>query len=155
MTARIPQEANTTNLYEQDYYLWLKNTAQLLRDDKLSKLDRLNLIEELEDMGRSEKRAVKSNLTILLMHLLKYKYQSEKRSKSWLRTIVEHRRRLLILLEDSPSLKNYLQEVFDNSYQAARQDAATETQLPFNSFPVDCPFSSEEILNCNYLPSNQ
>ena len=152
MNARVPQGVNSTNFYEQDYYLWLNKMVQLLRDDRLSERDKLNLIEELEDMGRSEKRAVKSNLTILLMHLLKSKYQPEKRSKSWLRTIVEHRRRLLILLEDSPSLKNYLQEVFPNSYQAARQDAATETQLPLTTFPVDCPFSSEEILNPNYLP---
>jgi hypothetical protein len=152
MTAGVPQGVNTTNLYEQDYYLWLKNTAQLLRDDKLSELDKLNLIEELEDMGRSEKRAVKSNLTILLMHLLKYKYQSEKRSKSWLRTIVEHRRRLLILLEDSPSLKNYLQEVFDNSYQAARQDAATETRLALTIFPTQSPFNPQDTLNPDYLP---
>jgi len=152
MTTGVPQEINTTNLYEQDYYLWLKNTAQLLRDDKLSELDKFNLIEELEDMGRSEKRAVKSNLTILLMHLLKYKYQSEKRSKSWLRTIVEHRRRLLILLEDSPSLKNYLQEVFDNSYQAARQDAATETRLALTIFPTQSPFNPQDTLNPDYLP---
>ncbi|MGV2831466.1 DUF29 domain-containing protein [Myxosarcina sp. GI1(2024)] len=152
MNAGVPQGVNSTNLYEQDYYLWLKNTVQLLRDNRLSELDKLNLIEELEDMGRSEKRAVKSNLTILFMHLLKYKYQPEKISKSWLRTIVEHRRRLLILLEESPSLKNYLQEVWHNCYQAARQDAATETLLPLTTFPVDCPFSSEEILNPNYLP---
>jgi hypothetical protein len=152
MTTGVPQEINTTNLYEQDYYLWLKNTAQLLRDDKLSELDKFNLIEELEDMGRSEKRAVKSNLTILLMHLLKYKYQQKKRSKSWLRTIVEHRRRLLILLEDSPSLKNYLQEVFDNSYQAARQDAATETRLALTIFPTQSPFNPQDTLNPDYLP---
>jgi hypothetical protein len=152
MTTGVPQEINTTNLYEQDYYLWLKNTAQLLRDDKLSELDKFNLIEELEDMGRSEKRAVKSNLTILLMHLLKYKYQPKKRSKSWLRTIVEHRRRLLILLEDSPSLKKYFQEIFDNSYQAARQDAATETRLALAVFPTQSPFNPQDILNPDYLP---
>ena len=155
MTTRVPQEINNTNFYERDYYLWLNKMVQLLRDDQLSELDKLNLIEELKDMGRSEKRAIKSNLTVLLMHLLKTKYQPEKRSKSWSRTIVEHRRRLLILLEDSPSLKNYLQEVFSNSYQAARQDAATETQLPLTTFPVDCPFSSENILNPNYLPNEE
>ena len=127
MTIKIPQEINNTNFYERDYYLWLNKMVQLLRDDQLSELDKLNLIEELEDMGRSEKRAIESNLTFLLIHLLKTKYQPEKRRKTWSRTIVEHRRRLLIFLEDSPSLKNYLQEVFSNSYQAARQDAATET----------------------------
>lgn len=153
MTAGVPQGVNTTNLYEQDYYLWLKKMAQLLHEDRLSELDKFNLIEELEDMGRSEKRAIKSNLTILFMHLLKHKYQPEKRSKSWLRTIVEHRRRLLILLEDSPSLKNYLQEVWYNCYQAARQDAATETQLTLTTFLEDCPFSIEQILNPDYLPN--
>jgi hypothetical protein len=69
-----------------------------------------------------------------------------------LRTIVEHRRRLLILLEDSPSLKNYLQEVFDNSYQAARQDAATETRLALTIFPTQSPFNPQDTLNPDYLP---
>ncbi|MBE9171504.1 DUF29 domain-containing protein [Pleurocapsales cyanobacterium LEGE 06147] len=152
MTARVPQEKNTTNLYEQDYYLWLKNTAQLLRDDQLSELDKLNLIEELEDMGRSEKRAVKSNLIRVLQHLLKWKYQPEKRSDSWLSTIVEHRQRIILAFEDSPSLKGYYLEVFDKCYQDARKNAATETRLALTVFPTQSPFNPQDTLNPDYLP---
>lgn len=152
MTAGVPQGINTTNLYEQDYYLWLKNTAQLLRDDRLSELDKLNLIEELEDMGRSEKRAVKSNLIRVLQHLLKWKYQPGKRSDSWLSTIVEHRQRIILAFEDSPSLKGYYLEVFDKCYQDARKNAATETRLPLTVFPTQSPFNPQDTLNPDYLP---
>ncbi|MGK7875044.1 MAG: DUF29 domain-containing protein [Xenococcaceae cyanobacterium] len=154
MTTQLSKASRAINstLYEQDYYLWLEETAQLLREEKLSELDIPNLIEEIEDMGRSEKRALRRNLVVLLMHLLKYKYQPEKPSNNWLRTIVEHRRRLLILLEDSPSLKPYFREVFDKCYQDARSDAATETKLSINTFPAEYPFTPEETLKSEYLP---
>lgn len=135
------QHRNQLTLYDQDYYLWIEKTVEQLRQNQLQEIDIQNLIEELESMGRSEKRAVQSNLTVLLMHLLKYKYQPNKRSRSWRSTIVEHRRRLLILFKDSPSLKGYSQEIFAECYQDARQDAATETQLKINVFPNESPFS--------------
>ena len=82
------------SIYEKDYYLWLKNTANLLREKNLAELDLPHLIEEIEDMGKREKRSLYSNLKILLMHLLKYRYQPEKRSNSWRYTIEEHRQRI-------------------------------------------------------------
>jgi hypothetical protein len=141
-----------SNLYEQDYYLWLEKTAKLLRDGKLSELDIPNLIEEIEDMGKSEKRAIKSNLVVILAHLLKYKYQPEKRSNSWRLTLLEHRDRLIEYFEDSPSLKLYFQEVFEQCYTKARVYAATETELPVDIFPTESPFSPEEAINPDYLP---
>ncbi|MDJ0598446.1 MAG: DUF29 domain-containing protein [Crocosphaera sp.] len=140
------------NLYDKDYYLWLEETAQLLREGKLTELDVNNLIEEIEDMGRSEKKAVKSNLKILLCHLLKYKYQPEKRSRSWLSTIFEHRDRLDDDFADSPSLKRYFDEVFESCYQKARKQASIETGLPLEIFPINCPFTFEQVLNMDYLP---
>lgn len=145
------QHRNQLTLYEQDYYLWIEKTVEQLRQNQLQEIDIQNLIEELETMGRSEKRAVQSNLTVLLMHLLKYKYQPNKRSQSWRSTIVEHRRRLLILFKDSPSLKGYSQEIFAECYQDARQDAATETQLKVSVFPDECPFNLEVVLKVDYL----
>ncbi|OKH26957.1 hypothetical protein NIES1031_09490 [Chroogloeocystis siderophila 5.2 s.c.1] len=142
----------TSTLYEQDYYLWLEKTSSLLRDGRLSELDIPHLIEEIEDMGRSEKKAVKSNLIIILMHLLKYKYQPEKRSNSWLLTIFEHRRRLRDDFADSPSLKRYFDEVFEQCYKDARISAAIETGLPTETFPKQSPFTPEEALNADYLP---
>ncbi|MBE9143506.1 DUF29 domain-containing protein [Planktothrix mougeotii] len=142
---------NQLTLYDQDYYLWIEKTVEQLRQNQFQEIDIENLIEELETMGRSEKRAVQSNLTVLLMHLLKYKYQPNKRSRSWRSTIVEHRRRLLILYKDSPSLRGYGQEIFVECYQDARQDAATETQLKISVFPDECPFNLETVLKVDYL----
>ena len=141
-----------TNLYDKDYYLWLEETIQLLQEGRLTDLDIFNLIEEIKDMGRSEKNALESNLIVLLMHLLKWKYQPEKQSGSWRRSIREHRRRILKAFKNSPSLKRYFEVVFDESYQEARKQAADETELSLNTFPKNCPFKIEEILDPEYLP---
>ncbi|MDJ0580164.1 DUF29 domain-containing protein [Crocosphaera sp.] len=141
-----------TNLYDKDYYLWLEETVQLLREGRLTDLDIPNLIEEMKDMGRSEKNALESNLIVLLMHLLKWKYQPQKQSGSWRRSIREHRRRILKAFRNSPSLKRYFEVVFDESYQEARKQAADETGLCLNTFPKNCHFKIEEILDSEYLP---
>jgi hypothetical protein len=141
-----------TSLYEQDYYLWLKKTIQLLQDDKLSDLDRQNLIEELEDMARSQKKAVKSNLTVILWHLLKYKYQPDKRTNSWKLILFEHRDGLSEDFADSLSFKPFFEEVFNECYNKARQKAAIETGLPIETFPFESPFPPDETLNPKYLP---
>ncbi|MGB5771167.1 MAG: DUF29 domain-containing protein, partial [Crocosphaera sp.] len=125
---------------------------QLLREGKLRELDVSNLIEEIEDMGISQKNALESNLIILLMHLLKWKYQPEKQSGSWRGSIREHRRRILKAFKNSPSLKRYFEEVFNESYQEARKQAADETELSLNIFPESCPFEIEQILDSEYLP---
>lgn len=139
-------------LYEQDYCLWLDLTASLLRDGRLSELDIPNLLEEIEDVGRSQKDALESNLRVILMHLLKYKYQHSKRSNSWRGSIREHRIRINKAFRHSPSLKRYFQEVFNECYQDARKIAADETGLPLDTFPAQSPFTSEEALNPDYLP---
>lgn len=153
MTSSLPTTANDlSKLYEQDYYLWLETTVRLLREGQLSALDVPNLVEEIEDMGRSEKRAVYSNLKILLIHILKYSYQSEKRSNSWLTSIVEHRQRLKKAFKESPSLQPYFTEIFNECYQDARELAAAETGLEIDAFPVEPPFTPEATLNSDYLP---
>jgi len=154
MTPSLPLTAkHLLNLYEQDYYLWLEATAQLLREGQLSALDVANLLEEIEDMGRSQKRAVYSNLKILLVHFLKYRYQPEKRSNSWVASIVEHRQRLKKAFKESPSLHPYLTEILNECYQDARELAAAETGLAIDEFPVDIAFNPEEVLNSDYLPN--
>lgn len=150
-----PSETSVTkhsSLYEQDYYLWLQTTAKQLREGRLSEVDRVNLIEEIESMGKSEKSALVSNLQIVLMHLLKHKYQPEKRSNSWLFTIFEHRDRLLEAFEISPSLKSYFREVFAKCYTKARKKASLETGLPISTFPTESPFTPEETLDTEYWP---
>ncbi|CAD5938850.1 hypothetical protein PCC9214_01785 [Planktothrix tepida] len=154
MTTKLPitESKPNSSLYEEDYHLWLMNTIHQLQQGKLAEVDMVNLIEELEAMVRSEKKAIRSNLRILLIHLLKYKYQSEKRTNSWLFTIREHRKRLRDDFKNSPSLKRYFLDVFEECYQDARELTADETGLTVDTFPVESPFSQEDTLNPDYLP---
>ncbi|NEO28169.1 MAG: DUF29 domain-containing protein, partial [Kamptonema sp. SIO4C4] len=115
----LPSQSHA--LYHQDFNLWLERTIFLLKEGKVLEVDYTNLIAELESMGRSEKNALKSNLRILLMHLLKYQFQSAKQTNSWLYTISEHRQRITDALETSPSLKNFLGEVLENCYQGGKR----------------------------------
>ncbi|HBW56319.1 MAG TPA: DUF29 domain-containing protein [Oscillatoriales bacterium UBA8482] len=141
-----------TSLYDQDFYLWLQTTINVLKQGKFAEVDLENLLEELESMGRSEKNALKSNLRILVMHLLKYKYQPEKRTNSWRYTITEHRQRLQDTLKTSPSLYRFFEEIFNESYQNARKLASDETGLSINEFTPESPFTVEEVLNPDFLP---
>jgi len=141
-----------TSLYDQDFYLWLQTTINVLKQGKFAEVDLENILEELESMGRSEKNALTSNLRVLLMHLLKYKYQSEKRTNSWLYTIREHRKRLRETFKTSPSLYRFFEDIFNESYQDARELAADETGLSINLFPPESPFTVEEVLNPDFLP---
>lgn len=152
MTVTQTKSMSLAHLYVQDFYLWLETTANLLKEGKLADIDLENLIEEIESMGRKEKQSLKSNLIVLLMHLLKYQYQSPKRSNSWKYTIREHRRRLGEALADSPSLKGYFISVFEPCYQEARKQASDETGLSLDTFPLESPFSIEETLNPDFLP---
>lgn len=97
-----------TSLYDRDFYLWLQTTINILKEGKFAEVDLENLLEELESMGRSDKNALKSNLKVLLMHLLKYKYQPEKRTNSWRYIILEHRQRLRDTFKTSPESISFL-----------------------------------------------
>ncbi|MEH2408129.1 DUF29 domain-containing protein [Nostoc sp.] len=156
MTAQLPQSQATSSsdLYEQDFYLWIQTTAELLKQKNFTQLDLDNLIEEIETMGRSERRALESNLEVLLMHLLKYQIQTDKRSKSWQYTIFEHRRRIQKALKESPSLKPHFDQVFDESYQTARRLAVIETGLAIAIFPEQSPFTLEQVLDSDFLPES-
>ena len=151
MTAPLEITNTQEPLYEQDYYQWLTQTAKLLKEKKFTQLDLENLIEEIESLGKSEKRAIESNLIVVILHLLKWRYQPQKRSNSWKSSIREHRRRIQRLLTDSPSLKNYLAEIFATCYLAAKKQASDETGLSVVAFPEECPFSLTESLNEDFL----
>ncbi|MBD2179614.1 DUF29 domain-containing protein [Aerosakkonema funiforme] len=142
-----------TSLYEQDFYLWLQTNINLLKEGKFAEVDLENLLEELESMGRSDKNGLKSNLRVLLMHLLKYKYQPENQTNSWNYTIIEHRIRLRDTFKTSPSLYRFFEEIFNESYQDARELAAAETGLSIKVFPSESPFTVEEVLNADFLPA--
>ncbi|HEY9851605.1 MAG TPA: DUF29 domain-containing protein [Leptolyngbyaceae cyanobacterium] len=143
--------ATPKSLYDRDFYLWIQATAQQLKEGKFNEIDIPNLIEEIESMGRSEKRELKSRLVVLLMHLLKWQYQPEKRSESWRSTISEQRICIEGLLEDSPSLQPLISELFDDCYQKARLKASEETGIKLNFFPKESPFTLEETLKSSLL----
>lgn len=144
----------TNKLYERDYLEWLEATCNQLKNREFDSLDLENLIEEIETLGRSEKREILSRLRILLMHLLKYKYQPNKRTNSWKYTVREQRLQILKSFKDSPSLKNYFQTIFVETYSDARALAADETGLDITTFPQDCPFSIELVLDTEWLPQS-
>jgi hypothetical protein len=141
--------------YNKDFYAWLMNNASLLRQHKFSEVDIEHIAEELESMGKSEKRELTSRLTVLLAHLLKWKCQPALRSRSWKNTILTQRIDILELLEDSPSLKYELEERAVIAYEKAKLSAEDETGIDKNNFPETCPFTFEELLRKDFLPEDQ
>jgi len=145
---------NSTNpeLYEKDFYAWTKETAQLLKEGRINEVDIKHIVEEIEDMGNSNKRAVVSQLSRLIAHLLKWKYQPSLRCNSWKNTIENSRMEIFEFFKDSPSLKNEVQLKFDSAYQRAIRTASNETGIEVQSFPKECPFLLEQCLSSEFFP---
>ncbi|OCA53281.1 DUF29 domain-containing protein [Photorhabdus namnaonensis] len=141
-----------TTRYDSDFYGWTQEQAGLLRSGDLSQLDTENLLEEIEAMGRSERRELRSRLEILLAHLLKWRYQADRRGRSWELIIEEQRDKAIDCLQESPSLKNKLNEHLEKAYIAARRLAEKETLINRNIFPETCPWTFEQIMDENFWP---
>ncbi len=139
-------------LYEKDFCLWTQTMAAALRSGDFSKLDIENLAEEVESLGRSDRQQLDSRLTVLLVHLLKWKFQQQMQSGSWGGTINEQRRRIRKLLQDSPSLRSFFEGLVDECYEDARVQASIETELPIATFPEACPFPLGEIMDPAFFP---
>lgn len=142
------------SLYERDFYAWVNHQALLLKQHNFKEVDFSNLIEELEALGRSEQRELRSRMLVLIMHLLKWFYQNENAGNSWKSTIREQRRKIARLLKDSPSLKKYCNDDdwLSDIWQEAIDDASFETSLDkaiFSSTPI---WSVEQILDENFYP---
>lgn len=140
------------SLYEKDYYAWTQEQVSLLRQHQWSELDLLNLIEEIESLGKQQRQELRNRLSVLIGHLLKWEYQSQYRSRSWLATIRVQRLDVSELLEENPSLKSYLEEALQKAYAKGVLLAVRETDLPSNNFPVRCPYSLIEILDNSFYP---
>ena len=135
-----PLKSDRLTLYETDYQQWIETTVEKLHSRDYANMDWDNLIEEIEDMGRNERRSLESNLIVVLLDLLKWQYQPERRSGSWEGSIIEHRRRIKKALKESPSLQPYLESIFAESYVEAVKQAKAETGLPLEMFPLECPY---------------
>lgn len=140
------------SLYETDFYAWTQEQASLLRHRQWRQLDLTNLIEEIESLGRKERQELRNRLSLLIGHLLKWEYQPEKRSRSWLATIRVQRREVLQLLKDNPSLKSYLEEALPEAYENGRDLASGDTNLALSTFPKNCAYGLEESLSDRFYP---
>ncbi|MGB0694566.1 MAG: DUF29 domain-containing protein [Rhodospirillaceae bacterium] len=141
-----------SDLYEQDFHAWAYEQAALLRNGHASAADLENIAEEIESMGRSEKRELISRLGILLMHLLKWQYQPDRRGASWEGTIIVQRLALQRHLRDNPSLKAKLDEALADAYADAVPMTMAETNLPKTTFPSHCPWSFDQIMEEQLWP---
>jgi hypothetical protein len=138
--------------YEDDFFEWTVEQARLLRGGELSEIDAANIAEEIESMGLSDRRELRNRLIVLLSHLLKWAYQPDARSSSWLGTIREQRLQIEFILEDSPSLRRVAAQLSARDYDRARRKAVDETELPESTFPAECPFTADQILAEDFLP---
>ncbi len=138
------------NLYDTDFYAWTLEQSQLLQQGKWHALDIENLVEEIESLGKQQRQELRNRLGVLIGHLLKWDYQSERRSKSWKATIREQRKEVLRLLKENPSLKPYLEEAIVDAYDAGSAIAVRETPLDYKDLPSECPYSVEQILDLSF-----
>ncbi|HDS4345649.1 TPA: DUF29 domain-containing protein [Enterobacter hormaechei subsp. steigerwaltii] len=138
--------------YDSDFYAWTQEQAALIRAGHLSELDAVNLLEEIEAMGRSEKRELQSRLVKLFSHLLKWKYQEARRGTSWQLTIKEQRIQAADCLADNPSLKSKLDEIISKAYELARIEAAKETGIKLATFPLRNPWTFAQAMESDFYP---
>ena len=140
------------SLYETDFYAWANQQAELLRAGRLSEADLANIAEEIESMGRSEKRELVSRLQVLVLHLLKWQHQPKRRSKSWRSTVRVQRIELRRHLRDNPSLKSRLGQAIADAYEVAIVEAERETGVDISTFPAECAWSYNELIDDAFCP---
>jgi hypothetical protein len=141
-----------TPLYDEDFFAWTQHTAECLRRGRFEEVDVEHAAEELEDMGKRDLKELNSRMQVLLMHLLKWKLQPDKRSPSWESTIVTQRLEIEALLQMSPSLRNRLTSELGRNYEGAVKRAVPESGLSGDHFPNKCPFSVKQALDEEFLP---
>lgn len=142
------------NSYERDFYAWTLESSKLLRQKKFEEIDVENIAEEIESMGKSNKRALVSHFSVLMAHLLKWQFQPARRSRSWQLTIKHQRLQIRKLLEESPSLQYQISEKLIDAYEEARIIAASETGMEEEVFPPQCPFTLENALDSQFFPES-
>lgn len=146
-----PMFASPTD-YEDDFHQWAYEQAELLQQKRFSELDIPNLIEEIEDMAKTARRGLESSYRLVISHLLKWTHQRDHRSRSWRTTIVRERGNIERDEEESPSLAYDVQRNLDKIYRRARREAASETDLPLETFPAECPFTPAQLRDDEFLP---
>lgn len=149
-----------SSLYSQDFQQWIYSQINLLKAGKTDEIDVAHLVEELEDMGKSNVRELESRLIVLFAHLLKWQFQlasltaqwKDFEGKSWRNTIIEQRAQIAFLLKKVPSLKSQLQEAIAEAYPESVAIATKETRLSTRNFPAHCPYTQEQLLDDAFYP---
>jgi hypothetical protein len=141
-----------TSLRDRDFYAWSLEQATLLREGRLAEADLEAIAEEIESLGKTEKRELVSRLTVLLLHILKWRHQPPHRGKSWRLSIANARDDITYHLEDNPSLKTMLDSAMDQAYRSARRKAAIETEFDEDDFPGRSPWTFAEAMDPSFWP---
>jgi hypothetical protein len=134
------------SVYDRDFFVWTQETARAIAEGRWDDIDRAALIDEVESLGKRDRREVESRLGVIVLHMLKIKYQPERFTRTWKDSISEQRYQLGLVLQDSPSLKAKLPELLEDAYNHARAAAANETGLDIGAFPEICEWTLAEIL---------
>lgn len=152
MSNPVSVQPGTADLYETDLCLWTERQAALLRAGRWREVDALHLAEEIESVGGSQKSEIRNRLVVLLLHLLKWEFQPEKRKYGWRASIIDQRLQIAGVIEVSPSLRGWPDHVVAATYRQAVVGAASETGLPEKAFPATCPYAISEILDIGFYP---
>ncbi|MGH8057760.1 MAG: DUF29 domain-containing protein [Candidatus Entotheonellia bacterium] len=144
----------TETSYQKDVYAWTQDQAKALRAKDWQMLDYDHLAEEIESLGNEQRHAIRSHLRSLLLHLLKWQYQREKRSESWRTSIDNARDEIADRVETSPSLRPELASILESVYPRARRKAQRETDLPLPTFPETCPWSLDQLQDDDFFPGS-
>ena len=139
-------------LYDEDFYAWSNEQAALLRAGRLEQADIAHIAGEIESMGRTEKRELVSRLTVLLLHLLEWRFQPRRRTAGWEASVRVQRNRLADHLDDNPSLRPLLPAALAAAYRDAALEAIAETRLPAATFPASCPWRVEDVMDAGFWP---
>lgn len=141
--------------YEDDLFAWTQEQAALLRAHAADAIDWENLAEEIESMGRRDRRELKSRLRVVLLHLLKWQAQPKLRGASWRKTLLTQRVEIRDLLQQSPSLRREVPGLIREAYADAVKEAIDETGLRADAFPGTCPYAPEDVLDEDHLPATE
>jgi len=144
----------SARLYETDFYGWIQNQVGVLRAGNFASLDLDNLIEEIEDMGKRQKQELRSRLSVLFAHLLKWQYQPRLQGNSWVSTIKVQRFEIKVHIDDNPSLKHCLDDTISKAWQGAVIMAETETGIDQSTFPAQCPWTFEQVMSPDFWPES-
>ena len=150
----VQEKSSTKTLYDTDYNLWVLETVKHLESKDFESVDWENLIEEVSDLSRRDKKKLKSLLRNLFEHLLKLKYWEsaiKDNKPHWEGEIINFRKQIKDELKDSPSLKSYLKEIIEECYQDGREIASRRSQLPLSTFPEQPIANFEQVLDENWL----